>query len=366
MPPRVCVDKTASSDQMVARARTSIHENPFNVSLFPRRMFRAHNIHPEYESYAMGLVPESRWLPGRTIRISFLNGSETIRERIKHFAIKWLDHANLNFHFVSNGPADVRIAIKWKGDNSSWSKLGVEALMQSDQDEPTMNFGWLTPTTRLEEYSSVVLHEFGHALGCIHEHQHPRNGIPWNIRAVYNYYMGPPNNWSKERVDFNIFETYSENKTQFSKLDKDSIMMYPIDPQLTNGNFSVGWNTELSPTDKSFIGIQYPFEPKRAISIKIGESAEGDIGRHGEEDLFRFSVTREARYIVETHGDTDVVMGLFGPDDQTKLVEEDDDGGRRYNARIEKSLETGTYYLRVRHNRPTGAGKYNISITREH
>ena len=58
------------------------------------------------------------------------------------------------------------------------------------------------PTTT--EYERVVVHEFGHALGAIHEHQNPKGGIEWNLPAVYKYFAGPPNFWSKEDVDVNV------------------------------------------------------------------------------------------------------------------------------------------------------------------
>ena len=68
-----------------------------------------------------------------------------------------------------------------------------------------MNFGWLRPGTPLEEYMRVVLHEFGHALGLIHERQNPSGGIQWNKPVVYRYYQGPPNFWVPQQVDINLF-----------------------------------------------------------------------------------------------------------------------------------------------------------------
>ena len=55
-------------------------------------------------------------------------------------------------------------------------------------------------------------------------------------------------------------------------------------------------------------------------------------------------------------------MGLFGPDDLTKLLAEDDDSGRSYNAKIIKQLQPGKYYVRIRHYQPQGMGKYSISL----
>jgi hypothetical protein len=40
-----------------------------------------------------------------------------------------------------------------------------------DQNIPTTNFGWFNSSTDLREIRRTTLHEFGHVLGCIHEHQ---------------------------------------------------------------------------------------------------------------------------------------------------------------------------------------------------
>ena len=121
-----------------------------------------------------------------------------------------------------------------------------------------MNFGWLRNDTADAEWERVVVHEFGHALGCIHEHQNPAGGINWNKPAVYKYYQGPPNNWSKAEVDSNLFQQYAASKTQFTKVDRNSIMMYPIPKEFLLSGDPVGWNLHLSPTDESFIKTTYP------------------------------------------------------------------------------------------------------------
>ena len=74
----------------------------------------------------------------------------------------------------------------------------------------------------------------------------------------YDYYSGPPNNWTKEQVDINLFTRYSADMTQFSAFDRKSIMLYPIPNAFTEGDFEVGWNRTLSTTDKRYIAKLYP------------------------------------------------------------------------------------------------------------
>jgi hypothetical protein len=119
-----------------------------------------------------------------------------------------------------------------------------------------MNYGWLTPTTPSDEYSRVVLHEFGHALGAIHEHQHPGVNIPWNREAVYSYY--DRQGWSREQVDNNIFRRYESTQLNSSTYDIDSIMHYAIPNELTIGDFEVEWNRVLSARDKIHFAKIYP------------------------------------------------------------------------------------------------------------
>lgn len=103
-----------------------------------------------------------------------------------------------------------------------------------------------------------MLHEFGHALGLTHEHMNPGGHIDWNREQVIKDLSGPPNNWSIQQIENNIFRTFEKSKTNFTALDKNSIMMYPIPAKWTKSGFNVGLNTGLSAVDKQFIKEQYP------------------------------------------------------------------------------------------------------------
>ncbi len=210
---------------------------------------------PRNANERLALLANELWGAGYSLRIAFLDGEPTLQERVKKAALEWTTHAPVTFAFVNDpNTADIRIAFSRRG---SWSMIGKQANGLSKSD-PTMNFGWLTLNSTDGDVSSVVLHEFGHALGCIHEHQHPAGGIPWNKQAVYDFYAGYPNYWTKEKVDTNIFNTYAANLTvHTAKPDPLSIMMYPIDKRLTDGNYEVGLNTALSAGDIAFIKQAY-------------------------------------------------------------------------------------------------------------
>lgn len=46
--------------------------------------------------------------------------------------------------------------------------------MQVGKSQPTMNLGWIADDVMLEDSErGVILHEFGHVLGLMHEHQNP-------------------------------------------------------------------------------------------------------------------------------------------------------------------------------------------------
>lgn len=305
------------------------------------------------------IVIAKKWPDNSVLKVHFMDGDADVQEKVKAKAVQWSRYCNIRFDFVVDPNADIRISFKQPG---SWSYVGTDANWIS-KEQPTMNFGWLTADSSDEEYERVVVHEFGHALGLIHEHQNPAGGIPWNKEAVYDYYGGPPNNWTREQVDVNLFDTYDETMVNFSGFDAESIMLYPIPNEFTEGDFEVGWNTKLSATDMRWIGLAYP-KPTDELIID-GGAKQAEIGEAGEIDKYTFLVMQPGRYRIETQGATDLVMSLFGPEDDAKLLASDDDSGERLNPRLVLDLEPGKYTVRVQHFSKRRKGEYNILVQTE-
>lgn len=203
------------------------------------------------------LLAKARWPPGAIITLSFLDGDEPLRRRVADAARLWTAPglANLTLAFRDTGRTDIRISFRHRG---SWSLLGTDCKTVADPSVPTMNFGWLTNDSPDAEVRSVVLHEVGHALGLVHEHQSPAGGIRWNRQRIYEDLSGPPHHWPPERIDADIFQAFEAAETNFTRLDPLSIMTYPIPPEWTLDGLSVPGNTDLSEGDREHIHTMYP------------------------------------------------------------------------------------------------------------
>jgi hypothetical protein len=205
---------------------------------------------------AIAVLTQQRWQPGRIIKVRFLDDPPSVvKQKIEYFAHQWEQFVSVRFSFGDEPDAEIRITCTL--GIGSWSYHGTDALV-IDQNKPTMNYGWFTETTPDIEFSRTVLHEFGHALSGIHEHQHPSAGIPWNRPAVYEYYKSTQG-WSKKEVDQQVFTIYNKNLLNTSTYDRTSIMHYAVDKKLLlDESFAVGWNTDLSAMDKQFMRNMYP------------------------------------------------------------------------------------------------------------
>ena len=248
----ICTELSLPGDLQEEAQLSALEENPSNAGSLPEPGAPQGDLR-------LALTKGKKWAVGRTLKIRFLDGDPVIQQKVAQIAQQWTEHPNIKLDFgtlaIANADAEIRITFTKPG---SWSYIGTDALLIQNP-EPTMNFGWLTRETADEEYSRVVLHEFGHALGCIHEHQNPADGIPWNREAVFAFYQRT-NGWDQKTTEFNVLRKYEASQTNFTAFDPQSIMLYPVAQELTLGDFAIPWqNKELSALDQRLIREQYPF-----------------------------------------------------------------------------------------------------------
>lgn len=218
----------------------------------------------------LALRKDAFWPNGKRLKVRFLNGTTFLQNKVKYFAQTWEKYANIDFQFVASGDAEIRVAFRWGGDGGSWSYLGTDNL-RIDKDKPTMNYGWFSENTRDDEFQRTVTHEFGHALGCIHEHQSPAGTIKWNEAKVIADSKATQG-WDEVKTRQQIINKYRATQTTNSQFDRNSIMCYFFPAAWTLDGQGTPDNRVLSETDKAFIGKMYPFRTHDAGKFSISEA----------------------------------------------------------------------------------------------
>lgn len=191
------------------------------------------------------------------------------QEQVKKYAPQWTQYANIKFTFVDSGAVDILIA--FNPSEGSWSFLGTDSSYYSSQNKASMNLGWIDSNKKEADIRSVVLHEFGHALGAVHEHESPYANIPWNKEQVYKDLGGPPYNWDRARVDHNMFTLFTLEDTQATAFDPESVMLYHIHDSWTTNGKGTGYNTNLSSLDMAYTKFCYPADAYDAGQFSILE-----------------------------------------------------------------------------------------------
>src|SRR5688572_23657943 len=168
---RICVDKKSNYDpgERVIKVYPTI----------PRIMSNGQLDRTQSTQQALTVSTNKMWPSPSTITVAFFpnEASNIVMNKVRQYAKEWESVANVKFNFTEV-VRNARIKIGFAKDGS-WSWLGRDVL-NNPRGEKTMNFGWFDDNTPDAEFSRVVIHEFGHALGFVHEHQASNANILWD------------------------------------------------------------------------------------------------------------------------------------------------------------------------------------------
>ncbi len=244
---------------------------------------------------------DMKWPVGHTITVAFNGGEPALRKLIADTVPEWSKYGNIHFDFIDPNTgsfrewnttdtkygADVRISFADGPADGYYSVLGQQSINIVPPQQNSMN---LDPTRWKELgtfYTGTILHEFGHALGFMHEHQHPHAGCTNEMRwlddpgyqatvdntgsymadsagrspGLLSYYV-THDNWSPANTYFQIASYENTDHLALGPVDTKSIMQYAQDPSLLkNGKANPCYaeqNSVLSDGDKAAIKQQYP------------------------------------------------------------------------------------------------------------
>ena len=199
-----------------------------------------------------------------------LSVRQAVRKVIKERIIPLVDLDIRVLH--DDDPIDqANVRVSFDPSGGAWSLVGTDHLHQ--KTGATINLGWFdVPTT---------IHEFGHMLGMIHEHQNPDGEkIKWNDAKVFAWAKNTQG-WSEQTTEQNIIDKYNRDAINGSSFDPQSIMLYFFPGYLTTNDVGTQQNLRLSGEDTLWISKMYPkkhgISPEKFYKMNYGQTLQSSV-----------------------------------------------------------------------------------------
>ncbi|KAF5242674.1 hypothetical protein FANTH_8583 [Fusarium anthophilum] len=211
----------------------------------------------------------------QVISYYFMGGTKLQHEKVAKAIEEWTWYANVRFAEVSL-PENSNVRITFNPNDGSWSYIG----RQCDSipvKEATMNLAWLDKFSDITgNEKAVILHEFGHALGLLHEHQSPAHGgkAVKDVEAALELYKRTQG-WTTQQIYDQVINVYNKSDvSNYSQVDIHSIMHYPQPKELTGLKEDIPYNEKLTDLDKAYMILQYPRKTMHDKAKEDGWSIE--------------------------------------------------------------------------------------------
>ncbi|MDR7274077.1 hypothetical protein [Catenuloplanes atrovinosus] len=257
----------------------------------------------------------SRWAPGAVLRVAFLDGDTEAHAKVEEATRQITDVCGITLDFGRDPAtgayrrwttkdteyaAEIRVSFDQGG---YWSLVGTDSTdaTLADASSPiggaphqrSLNlsgFDGILP----DDWAGTVRHEFLHALAFKHTHQNMRGPCADEFRweddegyvptkdprgvfvadeagrrpGVYTYLAGPPNRWTRAKVDFNL-RTRESDETLAGPFDAKSVMLYQFEPFF--------YKTAPSPCAPAGNGIDLSEGDVRGLQVLYPRAAEPDL-----------------------------------------------------------------------------------------
>lgn len=241
-----CVLKSLPPHMQDEAAKRAIRKNPSNAAKLAKGV-----VLPPAE---IAILTGKYWgVGGVHLGVTFLDTANTqLKAKILAYANKWSQYGNVKFSESRQG--DVRLSTNPGG--GYWSYLGTD-IHSIDPSSPTMNLDSFSLATPDSEYDRVVCHEFGHTMGCPHEHARQDILTLLDQNKTYIYFW---NNygWSRQEVDDQIFTPLDPSSIWATQPDVTSIMCYQFSGDCTKSGEPIPGGLVIDPLDGSLIAEKYP------------------------------------------------------------------------------------------------------------
>lgn len=207
------------------------------------------------------------------LMVRFQNGTTSEKNLVKDLVEKHY-HAipmRIRFKFLEMetvGHSDIRLEF------TTWSGCYIGRSAEKRPRETTM---WLNLKPKMKSHEerqtqrqASILHEFGHALGMVHEHTHPDCKANWNYRVLQ-----AKSGWDAQRVHDNYNQRHPSRRLKSAPYDPKSIMHYPIEQGDTHNVVDhIPKNCELSSGDQEFLTALYPIKSILKTRSEFGTGDE--------------------------------------------------------------------------------------------